>query len=70
MATPNDDDLTYERNKDNNEYKSNEKINKPPIDKKVLSSINANNNEMLYSKDLIRDSNHKRKKLNIEKNKL
>ena len=33
-----------------------------PKDKKVISSAIQNNNELLYSKDLKRDSNHTKNK--------
>jgi len=54
--------------------KSTEKANRPPKDKKVTSSLihgTNNNNELLYSKDLKRESNHNKNKKGFgEKNKL
>lgn len=83
--TPNpiDEELDIHNNRNSNrisrnsksverDSKSNEKVIKLPKDKKMVSSvIPSNNNDLLYSKDMKRDSNHNkyRKKLG-EKSKL
>jgi hypothetical protein len=61
-----------EKIKDKENSKSNEKIFRPPKDKKMASSgIPSNNNELMHSKDLKRDSNYnKYRKRFAEKSKL
>jgi len=73
------DDIHYsnrlsgqEKSKERENSKSNEKIFRPPKDKKMASSgIPSNNNELMYTNDLKRGSNYnKYRKRNVEKSKL
>lgn len=62
-----------EKSRESEKSKSNEKNLRPPKDKKIISSAisSNNNNELLYSKELKRDSNHNKNRKGLgEKGKL